>query len=144
MAFLTDRLRRKQAKDQRGLCFYCHLRMLDGDITWEHLVPRSHGGDNRMSNMRCAHQKCNAECVGALPVAWKMVLHDVGRLYGSDAFFLLATRAQQMARAGTLPHMVKARRPKRPSVRVHRENVELLVSYLPDEFILQADLPLAA
>ena len=137
MVFLTDELRRRQAKEQRGRCFYCHLQLRE-DMTWEHLVPRAHGGDNRMANMRVSHQKCNAECVGALPISWKLALHDIGRDFGSDAFFLLSMRAQCMARAGTLPRMVKAKRPKRPAIRIHRENVELLVSYLPEEMLLLA------
>lgn len=132
MVFLTDELRRRQAKDQRGRCWFCHLRLHE-DMTWEHLVPRSHKGDNRLSNMRIAHQRCNGECVGALPVSWKYILHDVGRDYGSDAFFLLAKRAQDMLRAGTLPYNVRARRPKRAPFRIHRENLDLLLSYLPQD-----------
>lgn len=134
MVLLTDTLRRKMAKDQRGLCFYCHLHLRD-DMTWEHLVPKSHRGNDKISNLRVAHQTCNAKCVGSLPIAWKWALHDIGRMHGSDAFFLLASRAQDMARKGTLPTLVRARRPKRPPLRVHRKNIEMLVSFLPDELL---------
>ena len=137
VVFLTDELRRRQAKEQRGRCFYCHLQLRD-DMTWEHLVPRAHGGDNRMANMRVAHRKCNSECVGSLPISWKLALHDVGRDYGSDAFFLSASVAQSLAASGKLPSMVKARRPKRPPIRIHRENVGLLIAYLPEELLLAA------
>lgn len=40
-----------------------HLR--DGDharyITFDHIVPRSHGGTDRPDNLRLAHQQCNRE-----------------------------------------------------------------------------------
>lgn len=133
--FLTDDLRRRVAKEQRGLCFYCSLRLHE-DMTWEHLVARHHGGDNRMSNMVVSHGRCNA-LVGVHDARFKHALADVGHLYGSDAFFLLAERFK----ADANPHgskRVVVRRPKKPSARVHRDNVERLISFLPVEILLMA------
>ena len=78
--------KKERAKSQNGKCFYCHLR-LGEDLTWEHLVPQSHGGCSRHRNLRIAHMKCNC-IVAALPVQAKLILSDIGAKYGSDAFFL--------------------------------------------------------
>lgn len=140
MVFLTDALRRKVAKDQRGRCFYCHLRMHD-DMTWEHLVARHHGGGNRMANLRVAHGKCNS-IVGVHDVHLKFALAEIGDLYGSDAFFLLAERLKADANPNGRRRVV-VKRPKKPAPRIHRDNVERLISFLPDEIRL-ADLAMAA
>lgn len=39
-------------------CWYCG-NPLGRDITIEHLIPKAHGGPNRMSNYALAHSKCN-------------------------------------------------------------------------------------
>lgn len=135
MVLLTERLRKKRAKDQRGLCFYCHLRMHD-DMTWEHLVARHHGGDNRISNLRIAHAKCNS-LVGVHHVHIKFALAEVGEKFGSDAFFMLASKLK----ADANPHTRRSpavRRPKRPPPRIQQENVEKLLSILPSEILLAA------
>jgi len=82
--------KKEMARKQNNKCFYCSLR-LDDDITWEHLVPQSHGGCSRHRNLRIAHNKCNV-LVANLPVQAKLVLSDIGLAYGSDAFFLAADK----------------------------------------------------
>lgn len=129
---LTDALRRRLAKEQRGLCFYCALRLHD-DMTWEHLVARAHGGRNRLSNLKVSHARCNS-LVGVLDIDRKFALHEVGRLLGSDAFFLLAARLKPLTNvqtrqgAGTM-HI--RRRPKRLPPELHRAVVERLLLQLP-------------
>ena len=111
-------------------------------MTWEHLVAKHHGGDNSLRNLKISHAVCNS-LVGVLDARQKWALSDVGALYGSDAFFLLVDRLKSEANPNGRRIDV-VRRPKRPSPRVHRDNVERLVSWLPDEIILLADIPLAA
>ena len=41
-------------------CFFCG-KPLDGDHTFEHLVPIAHGGPNHISNLFLAHASCNQE-----------------------------------------------------------------------------------
>lgn len=82
--------KKEMAKEQNGKCFYCSLR-LGEDLTWEHLVPQSHGGCDRHRNLRVAHMKCNC-MVANLPVQAKLFLADLGQKYGSDAFFIAADR----------------------------------------------------
>ena len=41
-------------------CFYCG-NPLEDDITLEHLISLSSGGQNSLSNMVLAHEKCNQE-----------------------------------------------------------------------------------
>lgn len=102
--------KKAMARDQRGLCFYCQLRLHE-DLTWEHLVPRAHGGSNKVSNMRICHGECNT-LVGCLPVTLKLKLHDIGVTYGSDAFFQSVARITNLA-PGTLALVAIRRRPRR-------------------------------
>lgn len=139
--YLTDDLRRRLAKDQRGLCFYCHLRLHD-DMTWEHLVARHHGGDNSLRNLRISHSVCNS-LVGVLDAQKKIAISEIGATYGSDAFFLLMERLKSEANPNGKT-FAAVRRPKRPSPQVHRINIEKLLSFLPDEIVMSREMPLAA
>ena len=82
--------KKEMARKQNGKCFYCSLR-LGEDLTWEHLVPQSHGGCSKHRNLRVAHSRCNI-LVANLPVQAKLILSDFGQQYGSDAFFLAAEK----------------------------------------------------
>lgn len=136
MVVLTDDLRRRMAKEQRGLCFYCAMRLHD-DMTWEHLVARAHRGKDKLSNVVVSHSICNS-LVGVLPVAAKWALHDIGHSLGSDAFFIVAARLKPYANiAGTSPMSVQ-RRPKRPPEHRHRQTVERFVEFLPLELRVAA------
>lgn len=60
---------------QRGKCYWCGEQMiLRGDstgadyATWEHLIPRSQGGNGLEENTVLAHRRCNQER-GTLPPA---------------------------------------------------------------------------
>ncbi|MEI5996797.1 HNH endonuclease [Paraburkholderia bengalensis] len=62
------------ARDGEG-CFYC-LKPTDGDNrTVEHLVARSHGGPNHLSNMVLAHRRCNSNA-GHLSVMEKIRIRE--------------------------------------------------------------------
>lgn len=114
MGGLNPDLRRRMAKEQRGLCFYCQLRMFD-DQTWEHLVPRANGGSNKLSNLRICHSKCNS-VVGNLPIDDKLWLRELSLDHGSDAFFRAASALS--AAYGRIPVLVRPkgrRRPKNPA-----------------------------
>lgn len=53
---------------QRGRCFYCGARKMLGELTRDHVFPRTHGGSNGMTEngiLSCA--PCNAEKADRLP-----------------------------------------------------------------------------
>lgn len=54
-------------------CFYCAAEL--EDPTLEHLLSTSHGGNNHLSNMVLACQKCNEE-VGNMAIVDKIKLRD--------------------------------------------------------------------
>lgn len=56
-------------------CFYCSLATTEEDRTVEHLVARSHGGPNHLSNLVLAHRRCN-EGAGHLSVMEKIRLRE--------------------------------------------------------------------
>lgn len=132
----SESRKRTRYREQRGRCFFCWLRMHDGDATWEHLVARAHGGDNRWSNLVLAHSRCNG-LVGTLPFYWKLALSDIGATFGSDAFFLLASsmKGRANSHARTAEHV---RRPKRPPPHRYAPILDRFVAQLPDEMRLAA------
>ena len=110
MGGMNPDLRRRMAKDQRGLCFYCLIRMND-DQTWEHLVSRAAGGSNKVSNLRVTHAKCNS-LVGCLPVDDKLWLRNLSLEHGSDAFFRAATSLAAVH--GRIPVLMRPKGRRRP------------------------------
>lgn len=70
----TGNMRRKLlARDGDG-CWFCGTAMGD-DCTIEHLVPKSKGGANSLSNYALAHQRCNAQAAD-LPLVQKISLRE--------------------------------------------------------------------
>ena len=59
-------------------CFYCGKSMKD-DISLEHLIALSSGGQNSLSNMVLCHEKCNQE-VENKPISEKVKLAIKKRL----------------------------------------------------------------
>lgn len=53
-------------------CFFC-ARLLEGDLTIEHLVAVAHGGPNHVSNLFLAHAACN-HAAGHLSAPEKVAL----------------------------------------------------------------------
>lgn len=49
----------------RGACIHCALCgqqiTNERDLSFDHIVPRSHGGSDYLHNMQPAHRKCNEE-----------------------------------------------------------------------------------
>ena len=56
-------------------CFFCGHAIPEEDISLEHLVPISHGGNNHLSNLALAHVKCNQRA-DSLSVVEKVQLRE--------------------------------------------------------------------
>lgn len=56
-------------------CFYCFKPTTEHNRTLEHLVARTHGGPNHLSNLVLAHRKCNANA-GHLSAMEKIRLRE--------------------------------------------------------------------
>mgnify|MGYP007100159860 CR=1 FL=1 len=61
-----DRWREEMWREQRGQCHWCKGQMSERGgptstyfPTFEHLVPRAHGGTSRRENLVLAHRGCN-------------------------------------------------------------------------------------
>lgn len=63
------RVRKRMFKKQKGLCHLCGETMAisqercedDAFATFDHIVPRSHGGTASQENLRLAHKRCNVK-----------------------------------------------------------------------------------
>jgi len=59
---VTSPRAKKQLLARDGdLCFYCGKKMELEDMTEEHLLSLTHGGNNRLENKVLAHKDCNGE-----------------------------------------------------------------------------------
>ena len=57
---ISRRQRRRIFARDRFACYWCDARVTIGhNATLEHVVPRSHGGSNRMDNLVTACKPCN-------------------------------------------------------------------------------------
>jgi 5-methylcytosine-specific restriction endonuclease McrA len=54
------RLRAALHRKYGNQCWYCQRHFPDGLLTIEHLIPRSQGGTNALTNLRLACEPCNA------------------------------------------------------------------------------------
>ena len=70
---LTPHIETLLARDGDN-CFLC-WKPLETDISVEHLVPRTHGGPDHISNLVLMHSKCNGIC-GCMSAMEKIALRD--------------------------------------------------------------------
>lgn len=70
----NEKLRRKLRERDGDQCWFCG-RVLGGDCTLEHLMPKSKGGPNAADNYALAHKACN-HAAADLPLVQKIALRE--------------------------------------------------------------------
>lgn len=60
------------------MCFFCGVDTIDENITIEHLLSTSNGGNNNMANLVIACKDCNS-AVGEMPIVDKINYRDTVR-----------------------------------------------------------------
>jgi len=55
-------------------CQYCGKRLTPDELTWDHVLPRAHGGKTEWKNVVTCCVKCNRKKGGRLPSEASMVL----------------------------------------------------------------------
>ncbi|MGC1394267.1 MAG: HNH endonuclease [Coleofasciculaceae cyanobacterium] len=61
-------------------CWWCAKPLKEGEITLEHLHPKSLGGSNSLENLRLACKNCNASRGNSLfPPGWKTLRQIIGK-----------------------------------------------------------------
>lgn len=60
-----------------GRCQYCGRKVTRAEATWDHVVPRSHGGRTCWENIAIACVPCNQTKGGRTPEQARMRLHSV-------------------------------------------------------------------
>jgi hypothetical protein len=56
---LPPKLRRAVIERDGFVCGICHKRVRRNDVDIDHIVPRVHGGSDKLSNLRVTHSRCN-------------------------------------------------------------------------------------
>ena len=56
---LAKGTKRKLKEEVNGRCFYCGCKLIDLIITWDHIIPRSKGGNGTKRNMCACCRGCN-------------------------------------------------------------------------------------
>lgn len=58
---------RELFRRDRNMCMYCGHSFTDGDLTRDHVIPRSQGGMDRWTNVVAACRRCNTHKGGRTP-----------------------------------------------------------------------------
>ena len=56
---LNKRKRARVLKNQRGKCFFCDEHIVHAGWTIHHIIHKSEGGKDNMSNLAAAHNSCH-------------------------------------------------------------------------------------
>ncbi len=62
-----------QQKISKGLCHYCGQKVSPGELTMDHVVPLSLGGQSTKLNIVPACKSCNTEKKCSSPFDWQKV-----------------------------------------------------------------------
>jgi 5-methylcytosine-specific restriction endonuclease McrA len=84
---------RLKARDGEN-CWLCALRLKEGDITIEHLIPRSLGGTDEESNLVLCHRPCNRHLADR-PLERKLQMRDRWHLQARQILELRALARQR-------------------------------------------------
>ncbi len=57
-------------KTQKGVCFYCQRQVGRDNLTMDHIVPLSRGGQSKRGNIVAACKECNNKKKYLLPIEW--------------------------------------------------------------------------
>lgn len=68
-------VKKKLIKRDGTLCFFCGMDMVKKEITIEHLLPISDGGNNNIKNLCLACENCNKE-VGNMAIVEKIYYRE--------------------------------------------------------------------
>lgn len=72
----TEWWRRRIAE---GVCFYCREKVGREQLTMDHVVPLSRGGESKKGNVVAACKKCNNKKKFLVPVEWEEYLRTLAR-----------------------------------------------------------------
>ena len=75
-----------------NLCMYCGEQFADGQLTRDHVIPLSQGGDDAWSNVVCACRGCNTRKGGRRPEQARMPLLAVPYVPNWAEFLVLSNR----------------------------------------------------
>ena len=59
MADLSKGSKKKLLHEVNGRCFYCGIKLIEENTTWDHIIPRSKGGSGRTINFCACCRGCN-------------------------------------------------------------------------------------
>ncbi len=62
-----------QRQIQKGVCYYCHAIFSAKDLTMDHVIPLSEGGESKKGNVVPACKKCNTEKKDQSQLDWQNI-----------------------------------------------------------------------
>jgi len=74
------------------LCMYCGYSHSDGELTRDHIIPRSQGGEDKWTNVVCACRRCNTAKGGRTPEEANMPLLAIPFAPNSAEYLALKNR----------------------------------------------------
>jgi 5-methylcytosine-specific restriction enzyme A len=64
-------------KISSGICHYCRKKFNPGDLTMDHKIPLSRGGESEKSNLVPACKECNNKTKNLLPLEWEEYINSI-------------------------------------------------------------------
>ena len=59
MSNLRNRAKRKLLRETVGKCYYCGIKLVDGNTTFDHIIPRHNNGTGSKRNFCACCKGCN-------------------------------------------------------------------------------------
>lgn len=83
-----------------GKCVYCKVPLLTSDVTFDHVLPRSRGGDASWENIVCSCTQCNGRKANRTPSECRMFPDPPPK---APTQFELAAAARALVRSAPAP-----------------------------------------
>jgi len=64
-------------KIAKGICYYCGRKFKPSELTMDHVVPLSRGGDSEKINIVACCKECNTKKRSCLPVEWDEYIESI-------------------------------------------------------------------
>ncbi|PIE59520.1 MAG: HNH endonuclease [Desulfobulbus propionicus] len=69
-----------QKKTSSGRCYYCGRAVGFSDLTMDHVIPLSRGGNSSKDNLVPCCKTCNTKKRSSLPVEWKEYMERLNKI----------------------------------------------------------------
>ncbi len=67
-------------KKSSGICYYCKRKFKPNELTMDHIIPISRGGESIKENIVPCCKECNSKKKSLLPIEWEEYLQNLKKV----------------------------------------------------------------